>query len=68
MKFVSTSDALNLLPFDITRQYLYHLIKSGELKSGHHYIDIRSPDSKRPTYRLSVERLLEYFSIDPAKR
>lgn len=68
MRFIPTSEALTKLPFSITRQYLYHLIKSGELRSGEHYIDIRSPESKRPTYRLDVDKLLEYFSVDPSQR
>ena len=68
MKFVPTTEAINRLPFTITRQYLYHLIKSGELENGKHYIDIRSPESKRPTYRISIENLFDYFKVDPANR
>lgn len=61
MNFIPTSQALNQLGCEISRQHLYHLIKSGELKNGTHYIDVRSPNSKRPTYRVCVETLQEYF-------
>jgi hypothetical protein len=68
MKFIPVTEALKRLPFSITRQHIYHLIKAGVLTSGVEYIDIRSVDSKRPTYRVNIERLTEYFNRDPSER
>jgi len=61
-KFVSTSEALSQLPFDITRQALYQLIKAGELIEGTHYIDIRSPGGVRATYRIDPNAVADYFT------
>jgi hypothetical protein len=61
--FVPTTKALNELNLNISRQHLYHLIKSGELENGKHYIDVRSPNSKRPTYRVCVSELQNYFEV-----
>lgn len=63
MEFIKTSEALTRLNLDISRQHLYHLIKSGELTEGREYIDVRSPNSKRPTYRVNVDALRRYFEV-----